>query len=291
MIKFGNRSLFSRFWFPFLILSCLGCEKAETVSPSEAADRDSDNDSDSDSDNDSDTDGDNNSESECPHKNLTRSCCKGNGRQVCQADLTWSDCECADDLSDEDAGVDETDSDNDVNNDIIPDGNDRIDIVFDWDETGTDDPLPGECKAGLYRGNFEGKYTRRGGQFKFGGDAGSDVSGVYPGINLRLNKTSNGEIFTISDGVFHGNASFVYTFRAEIEGQLDCPSAKLQVKIKNGSYIYPVTPIRNFFEGDMEADYDKKTHSFKNGRWRVFEPQYPTLNGGWGTWHARWTKP
>ncbi|MCP4604657.1 MAG: hypothetical protein GY847_29745 [Proteobacteria bacterium] len=287
-MKYAKKSLFLWHFFLVLAIGMVGCEKEDTVIPGGYSDGDSDSDSDSDSDADGDDDGADEG-SKCLMENYTQSCCDGYGVQVCEADLTWSECDCGGPGPGEDGGVG-PDDERELDSDFVPEGNEDTEIIFEWEERDSDEVIPGECKAGLYLGNFDGTYERKGGVLPFGEDGGVDVSGVYPGVTIRINKSTNGEVFTVSDGVFYGNAFFIFTFRAKMEGELDCPTAKLRGKIIDGSYSYPVA-MRHGFEGSYEADYDKKTHSFKNGRWRVYEPKYPTQNGGWGSWHAKFTRP
>ncbi len=302
-VKMKNSKKLMGLWFALLIfvMGTVCCEEADVVSTSPVgsdsdgdgdadgdSDGDADSDSDSDSDGDSDADGDETIEvgRECFLVNLTRKCNNGNGVQTCKSDYTWSGCDSAEksEESDEDAGV--------IDNDDtpIPEGNDLVDINFNWEEAGKE--IPGECKAGLYIGNFDGIYYIRGGPLPLEDndmvhDGGVEVSGVYPGVTIRINETTNGETFSISDGVFHGNAFFIFTFKAKMDGSLDCPTAKIRGKIKEGSYVYPILPMTHQFEGEYEADYDKKNFSFKKGKWMVYEPKFPKLNGGFGTWHAK----
>ncbi|MCP4604659.1 MAG: hypothetical protein GY847_29755 [Proteobacteria bacterium] len=293
-MKYSKRTLFLCLFFLALMLGAVCCEEGQIVATDPGGDSDGDSDSDSDADGDGDDD-DADKGTECPMENYTQSCCDGHGVQVCLADLTWDECDCGGPNPGEDGGV-EPDDDDEVDPDnIVPEGNEDTEINFDWDEKDSDTYDPGACKAGRYVGNFDGIYTRKGGQFPFDDngivhDSSVEVSGVYPGVSININKSSNGEVFKISDGAFHGNALWIFTFEAEVEGELDCPTGKLRMKIINGFYHYPVM-ARRVFEGEAEADYDRNKHAFVNGRWRVSEPCCPGLNGGWGGWHAKRTGP
>ncbi|MCP4601146.1 MAG: hypothetical protein GY847_11580 [Proteobacteria bacterium] len=269
--------------FPGLILNIVCCEDSSIVAEyddgtGENTDDDSIND-----DDDSEPAG-----NECSMVNLTIPCCDGNGVQVCEENFTWSECDCGgqSDQDDGDAGIDVID---DL---IVPDGNKRSDIEFDWKET--DVIIPGECKAGVYEGNFRGTYYRREWLVP-PASQGVPITGINPtggpGITFKLTQTGNGEIFLIDGGNFHGVCLGFVRFHAGIEGTLDCSNAKFEGKIVNGEYFYP-PGIRNRFEGWLKADYNKAGHSLINGTWGVSEPNIPSgRNHGDGTWHAKWDKP
>ncbi|MCP4602266.1 MAG: hypothetical protein GY847_17405 [Proteobacteria bacterium] len=269
----SSRELFL-LWLCFLAvaLAVVCCEPEYEDEPRLDTDTDSDNYSDSAEDFEGDG---------CPFENLTRPCCNGNGRQVCQSDLTWSECECG---NSDDAGIDE----NDPNNQSVDlNGNNRDEIEFEWEET--DEPIPGNCKAGLYEGNFRGTYSRGDGIAAWEGEVPiTGMSITQSGISMRLKKSGNGEIFRITDGILAGNVYFLFQIFADIEGKLDCSTARLESKVSNGLYFFPSPETGNLVKGWIKAEYDKKNHAFINGTWEVTEPEFPLTNYGRGTWRAEW---
>jgi hypothetical protein len=272
-----------------VILGTLSCETdSENVSRSSASDGDTD------ADNDEDNDGDNNAidadpwsdwvdatdveeGDECPIANLTKSCCEGNGTQVCQQDLTWSECEC--DWSSSWLDVD-------VADDL---GNSRTDIQFEWEET---DPATaaagggGECYAGRYFGAFSGIYRQNEAYVGFG-------IPIVGHVDIRLTESANGEIFMVDGGKFKGAALEFVPFSAKISGQLNCSTGEFTAEIYDGRYYLtgisaaPGIPANYFFEGKMFAQYDSTEKKLINGGWNVDEPDRPK-NGGKGEWAANY---
>jgi hypothetical protein len=151
------------------------------------------------------------------------------------------------------------------------------DITFDWPETDPSQKL--SCKAGHYLGAFNGIYTS---PATFVG-VPVPVSG---NVDLWLAESANGEFFEIADGKVSGVADFVFPFSADLKGELNCVTSKLENgQLENGQYV--AFGVTYAFSGPVDAGYDKLTSAFVNGTWNVKE-QNPVF-GGSGTWTASWT--
>jgi hypothetical protein len=158
-------------------------------------------------------------------------------------------------------------------------------IQFVWPDT---TPTAGSCKAGEYTGTFDGWYT-------------SPVAFILPvpifgNVMHRLEQAASGEFFEIKDGRVEGTADTPIgpvPFEADFVGELDCATNQLRnAQLLNGSYT--IDPNTYYFEGPVEAMYDRLANQFINGTWAVGEPTYsqpPPLYGGSGTWTTRWTGP
>ncbi len=271
-----GRFLVRWLWPVVLVVAAVCCEDStsrdqlDRVSGSDA-DADTDTDADADADADDGHGSGSKSGSECAVANATQPCCDGGGVQTCKADLTWSECDCASSdptSSTGDDGEDPTLPSGDSN--ITPEGNLSTEIDFDWPET---QATPGECLPGRYEGRYKGIYgfTNR----------KSELSG---NITMTLSEEGNGEIFTITNGEFKGNARVLVPFHASITGKLDCSTARLESQIVDGEYS--VVVVKQKFVGTMNADYNKDTHTLINGTWEV-EVTTEDGIGGHGTWQAK----
>ena len=155
---------------------------------------------------------------------------------------------------------------------------------FDWQRT---QPSMGSCEAGHYEGTFSGIYGPSiivVSDLKVIPVFPIDLPGS-PGLQFDLARTGQGEVFTVQNGKMNGNALGAFPFTADIQGSLDCEKMTFDAKLINGSYF--IGPLEYRFEGPFLGAYDKQSHSFVNGTWKVTEPDYPTA-GGEGDWSARW---
>jgi hypothetical protein len=158
-------------------------------------------------------------------------------------------------------------------------------VRFVWQET---TPQLGTCKPGEYAGTFAGMYFS--GSF-LGIPAVVPITGT---VSLRLESAASGEFLDIRDGRVEGTADTPVgpvPFEADLVGELDCTNNRLiNTYLRNGQYtIEGGSPT--FFEGPLEADYDRIANQFVNGTWTVSEatPENPgNVYGGDGTWGAQW---
>ena len=150
-------------------------------------------------------------------------------------------------------------------------------VVFDWPEGSAG--IPGESRAGLYQGAFDGIYV-------------SDAAfGILPvpvtgNVNVTLAESTNGEFFEVSDGAVDGLANGLFPFSGNISGELDCLRAHFEA-ILDGSYTVAPNPTPYLFSGPITAAYDKQAFRLFNGTWNVAETgSLGQQIGGNGTWWA-----
>jgi hypothetical protein len=186
-------------------------------------------------------------------------------------------------------------------------GNGRGDIVFDWTRT---EPDQLACEPGHYEGSFAGLYYSR-----INWPVPFPVAGVdlpdKPGLQFELKPAEGGETVLAVDGRFDGLADGVFPFRGQFVGELDCKTGKFIGTMINADYsigprdlVVVENPVWFAFEGPIEADYDKVTHTFVNGTWDAIEPEFggkpaeslprdPLRDGvgGSGVWSSGWIGP
>lgn len=214
----------------------------------------------------------------CAPANLTQPCnCADGapGRQVCSAG-TWTACSCRARGAAAGGGASPGAA-------LGPEAN-RSSTRFDWQRT---QPSLGSCEAGHYEGTFTGIYGPSiivVSDLKVIPVFPIDLPGS-PGLQFDLARTGQGEVFTVQNGKMNGNALGAFPFTADISGSLDCERMTFDAKLINGSYF--IGPLEYRFEGPLIGSYDKVSHSFVSGTWKVTEPDYPSA-GGMGDWSARW---
>jgi hypothetical protein len=149
--------------------------------------------------------------------------------------------------------------------------------IFDWPETPPGSG--GECKPGRYEGTFECTYTDT------QGTPALDVSGP---IRLTLVRGEQGEILEVRDGKLDGTANAVFTFSADITGELDCGNARFSGRLVNGVYSGFIF-VTGTFEGPFDSRYDRRQFSLIDGSWLLTVTQ----SGGTcpGTWTANYVGP
>ena len=220
----------------------------------------------------------------CAPQNLTQACSCPNGwagGQTCSGGA-WSVCSCrAPAVGSSPAGSGAALAQ--PGSAVGPDAN-RSPTRFDWQRT---QPSMGSCEAGHYEGTFSGIYGPSiivVSDLKVIPVFPIDLPGS-PGLQFDLARTGQGEVFTVQNGKMNGNALGAFPFTADISGSLDCERMTFDAKLVNGSYF--IGPLEYRFEGPFLGAYDKQSHSFVNGTWKVTEPDYPSA-GGEGDWSARW---
>jgi hypothetical protein len=226
--------------------------------------------------------------SACPLDNLTRECtCRHEtgedpGRQVCDTETGWSECECAS----VPGTVDPVDPGSTVTS---PSLNEKPE-TFDWLRTV---PSGGSCEPGHYEGAFDGSYV-----------TGAAPFPVMGNLNFDLGASTNGEFFEVSGGHMMGSALVIFPFEAEIVGTLDCTNGTFDGFLQNAFYVD--TSGQNPMQGPFRAQYDKFNHAFINGVWSVTEEDAagnfpppadvqpnvplppPPVPGGVGNWSTTW---
>jgi len=157
-------------------------------------------------------------------------------------------------------------------------------VTFDWPEAVA---TAGSCKAGKYSGTFDGLYLS---PAAFG--APVPIAG---NVDLVLQESQDGEFFKLADGKISGFVFGTIPFSSGLTGSLNCTTAKLEDGfMPNGTYNAFGTNY--FYEGPLDADYDKLANAFVNGKWIVGEPTYQrgaprTQFGGEGTWTVKYVGP
>jgi hypothetical protein len=157
-------------------------------------------------------------------------------------------------------------------------------VKFDWPEAV---PTAGSCKPGHYSGTFSGWYA-------------ADVIAGVPvpiagNVDLTLLQSNDGEFFKLADGKISGLVYGFIPFSSGLTGTLNCTTLKLENGfMPQGKYNF--LGIDYPYEGPLDADYDKLTNAFVNGKWIVGEPTYhrgdpSTQFGGFGDWTVSWTGP
>lgn len=232
--------------------------------------------------------------SSCLQPNLTRACtCSGRpGRQVCDGSA-WAACECADGASVGSGG-------------LQLEGNNRTDIMFEWERTEVSTELGG-CLPGKYEGTFGGLY------WSFIATlapihglavpiANIDIPGEPSGFFFTVEPAEGGETVLKIKGQMVGTADLTFPFTATLEGELDCKTKSFHAFMKAGKYSVLIDGLAaQYFDGEMSGKYDVETHTFINGQWDVYEhsgmppgrpaPSLPRVFdrdgfGGFGTWSA-----
>ncbi|HEX7668407.1 MAG TPA: hypothetical protein VF395_02430 [Polyangiaceae bacterium] len=159
-------------------------------------------------------------------------------------------------------------------------------IQFDWPEA---KPTAGSCKPGHYSGTYTGNYVTA---VYGGGILPVAISGT---VDLTLNQSQDGEFFALADGKISGLVYGIIPFSSGLTGTLNCTTLKLvNGFMPNGKYNF--LGVDYFFEGPLDADYDKLTNQFVNGKWRVGEPTWKKGDpdpkyGGYGDWTVKWVGP
>ncbi|HEX4473694.1 MAG TPA: hypothetical protein VH142_01380 [Polyangiaceae bacterium] len=167
-------------------------------------------------------------------------------------------------------------------------------IQFNWP---VDNPSPSlTCEPGHYAGTFTGFYAS---YLTF---VGVPIP-VAGNVDLRLDQSSNGEFYTITDGTVQGTVDVILAqYKCDIVGTLDCAQKKLvNGRLENCTYCVGVFlgdsgicgGVEGHFAGPLTADYDAANQSFENGLWKGVEPT-PTdsgIYGGSGQWTAAYTGP
>lgn len=154
-------------------------------------------------------------------------------------------------------------------------------VTFEWAETL---PGAGTCKAGHYVGDFAGDYFwNAAGLPSFGPNFPIPIVGQ---IDMHLAESQDGEFFEITNGRIAGMTNGYIPFTVDLVGRLNCTTGRLEGgQLLNGQYAFAAQTY--FYEGVIDAAYDKLTGSFVNGTWSVTEPAIPA-NGGRGGWRANW---
>jgi len=132
-----------------------------------------------------------------------------------------------------------------------PDSN----IHFDWEET-----LPGRklCEPGHYVGTFMCDIVLSNGF----------VAHIKGPVELTLAKSQNGEFLELSDAHIEGFALFVFNFRAELAGRLECATRRLDAMAARGSVGLgdaDLLPVLGF-EGQLHGALDE-TGDVLSGEW------------------------
>jgi hypothetical protein len=150
------------------------------------------------------------------------------------------------------------------------------DVGFEWPETV---PGTGQCKPGLYEGEFQCTYTDP------SGGGGVPVSGP---ISVRLVESASGELLEVRDGVLDGTANALFIFRADVVGKLDCYKATFNGRLVNGTYS-GFAIVNGTFEGPLGSTYDHQAVALTSGTWQL---TVAASGGGCnGTWSARYVSP
>lgn len=230
----------------------------------------------------------------CPQLHRTQPCTCSDGErgsQSCEAQLTWSACECA-----ASSGL------------IVPnfEGNRRTDITFEWERTATSSDLGG-CLPGEYEGTFGGLYwsylaTLAPIEDLFVPVANIAIPGEPSGFKFTVMPAEGGETVLRIEGRMDGLADGLFPFNSALEGQLDCTTKTFTANIIGGQYsILADGLLPQSFDGVMWGTYDVKTHTIVSGEWDVREttgvppgtlaPMLPREFdrdgfGGYGTWAA-----
>jgi len=153
---------------------------------------------------------------------------------------------------------------------------DAGDVHFEWNET---DPGTGQCKPGLYEGTFQCTYTDP------SGGGALPVSGP---ISIRLVESTSGEFLEVRDGVLDGTANTFFTFRADVQGKLDCYRASFSGNLINGTYSGFLI-VNGSFEGPLSSSYDHQGVALTSGTWQL---KVAVSGGGCtGTWSASYVSP
>ena len=205
----------------------------------------------------------------------------------------WAACECADGASVGSGG-------------LQLEGNNRTDIMFEWERTEVSTELGG-CLPGKYEGTFGGLY------WSFIATlapihglavpiANIDIPGEPSGFFFTVEPAEGGETVLKIKGQMVGTADLTFPFTATLEGELDCKTKSFHAFMKAGKYSVLIDGLAaQYFDGEMSGKYDVETHTFINGQWDVYEhsgmppgrpaPSLPRVFdrdgfGGFGTWSA-----
>ncbi len=188
------------------------------------------------------------------------------GRSVCSTAAIWSLCDCAGSAG---AGG-STPFDPSLN----PPGNSRSDIMFEWEETTTDNCLPGR-----YEGMFMCEYVQMGAM------PGMGILVTGP-IVMTLTESENGEFLEITDGRLDGNTFGIINFTSALSGRLNCATREFGAQAEMGLWG-PILPV-NPFDGVLSARYDGLTSTL-SGEWALNEML--TMGICSGPWTARRVGP
>ena len=202
----------------------------------------------------------------CPIANATQLCTcvkdgeELQGRQTCNTQVGWSQCECAADPTT-----------------IIPgsgsgtssvEGVNKGDARFDWERIV---PTGGSCEAGDYAGAFTGLYASQALiQATMGFYTTIPVAGDVS-FNINEKPGSSGEWFEISDGHFRGSALAMFPFDGDFFGSLECSTRSFTGTLENCYYM--VGADKYAFQGIAVSNYDTVNHTFVGGMWSVTEPE------------------
>jgi hypothetical protein len=150
------------------------------------------------------------------------------------------------------------------------------------EDAGCDACATGDCRPGHYKGTFRGKHDPVG----LAGISSFDVSG---GIEFDVAADSKGRLLVSGSlALAQQPAPPVTQFKATIQGELDCGTAKLGAKLSGGKLVLVLLPAFDF-EGSLSGSYDS-TNQRLSGDWT--ENQTPAAQAtGSGTWTAVWDRP
>lgn len=140
-------------------------------------------------------------------------------------------------------------------------------VAFEWPETV---PNQGECKAGVYVGQFNCQYADPTNPAQ----PPIDVAGP---VNFTLQESANGEFLEIADGHLDGSAFILLPFTADLTGNLDCSTNAFSAQAVNG--FSPATT----FTGTLDGTLDRSTQTL-SGTWSMLPD---TVSGSCdGPWSA-----
>jgi hypothetical protein len=126
-----------------------------------------------------------------------------------------------------------------------------------------DSSSPATCPVGSYSGKLSGIYK-----------AAGSISQSDVGATITFSVDSNGAV----TGTYSGPSSA----KATLSGNLDCRTGALNVLVEKGTYTPPLSlPVD--FSGTLTGTYDVLGGSFRDGKWKLTEPN-DALDGGQGDW-------
>jgi hypothetical protein len=107
-------------------------------------------------------------------------------------------------------------------------------------------------------------------------------------ISIRLVESTSGEFLEVRDGVLDGTANTFFTFRADVQGKLDCYRASFTGNLINGTYSGFLI-VNGSFEGPLSSSYDSQSVALTSGTWQL---KVAVSGGGCtGTWSANYVGP
>lgn len=160
------------------------------------------------------------------------------------------------------------------------------------------------CKAGYYKGGFEGTYkpgfagagiVPSGLEVMIAGMALNDI----PALAFTLDEDDTGpagefHTYTVGGGCMVGSAQVFGVldnpFVARISGSLDCGTGHFEGRLDGQYTLLNLDGVTYQFSGPLTAQFDLPS-SLKDGVWMVAEPEAAlggAAGGGMGTWNADW---